>query len=56
MRCEQKGCDKKAKLKLSMETAWSGSFCFKHTYRLVRVLLKTIQERNVSLYIQRHFD
>lgn len=53
MRCEGNGCTKKAKLKLSQPSGWIRHWCYGHTMRNVKGLLRNVVKWNNGLYIQK---
>jgi hypothetical protein len=53
MRCENTGCTKKAKVKVSQQSGWIRHWCYAHTAKNIKGLLRSIVKWNSAVYIQK---
>lgn len=53
MRCENPGCTKKTKLKVSTANGWVRRWCYRHTALNVKGLLRQVVKWNGALYVQK---
>lgn len=53
MRCENPGCTKKTKLKVSTQNGWVRRWCYRHTMVNIKGILRQVVKWNGALYIQK---